>query len=101
MKSNFFCNFTPCISVNVMFLVQHFAFVVKTKFLFVPLTFLPLELKETSCQTFFLMFSLFSTKPESEFSSHKVFFVFCYCITLLLGVLSCYAQYDFDGFFSC
>ena len=43
MKSNFFCNFTPCISVNVMFLVQHFAFVVKTKSLFVRLIFLPLE----------------------------------------------------------
>ena len=37
MISNVFCNFTPCISVNVMFLVRHFAFVVKTKSLFVPL----------------------------------------------------------------
>ena len=53
------------------------------------------------CQTFFLMFSIFSTKPKSEFSSRKVFFMFCFCITLLLGVLSCYARYDFDGFFSC
>ena len=60
MKCNFFCNFTPCISVNVMFLVQHFAFVVKTKFLFVPLIFLPLELKEISRQIFFLKFSLLS-----------------------------------------
>ena len=60
MKCNFFYNFTPCISVNVMFLVRHFAFVVKTKSLFVPLIFLSLELKETTCHTFFLKFSLFS-----------------------------------------
>ena len=26
-----FCNFTPCISVDIAFLVRHFAFVVKTK----------------------------------------------------------------------
>ena len=60
MKCSCFCNFTPCIFVNVMFLVRHFAFVVKTKFLFVSLIFLPLELKETSRQIFFLKFSLFS-----------------------------------------
>ena len=60
MKCNFFCNFTPCISINVMFLVRHFAFVVKSKFLFVPLIFFPLELKEISCQTFFLKSNLFS-----------------------------------------
>ena len=82
MKSNFLCNFTPCISVKVMFLVQHFAFVVKTKFSFVPLIFLPLELKESSCQTFLLMFSLFSAKPESEFSSHKGFFMLFFFVLL-------------------
>ena len=43
----------------------------------------------------------FQTEPKSEFSSHKVFFMFCFCITLLLGFFSCYSQYDFDGFFSC
>ena len=58
MKCNFFCNFTPCISVNVMLLVRNFTFVVKTKSLFVPLIFLPLKLKETSCQTFFVKFNL-------------------------------------------
>ena len=81
MKSNFFCNFTPYVSVNFMFLVQNFAFAVKTKFLFVPLTFLPLELKETSCQTFFLMFSLFSTKPKFEFFYIK--FSLCFVFVLL------------------
>ena len=59
MKCNFSSNFTPCIFVNVMFLVRLFAFVVKTKSLFIPLIFLPLELKETSCQILFLKFSLF------------------------------------------
>ena len=101
MKSNFFWNFTPCNFVNVMFFVRQFAFVVKTKLLFVSLMFLLLELKKTSCQTFFIMFDLFSTKPESEFCSPKVFFMFCFCITLILGILNCYAQYDLYGFFSC
>ena len=42
-----FCNFTPCISVDVAFLVRHFVFVVKTriKSLFVSLKFLLLEFK--------------------------------------------------------
>ena len=92
-----FCNFTPCISVDVVFLERHFTFVEKTKInsLFVPLIILPFELKETFCQTFFAKFSLLS-----NFTNIKVFFMFYFCTTLLLGVLGCYAQYDFAGFFS-
>ena len=85
MKCNFFCNFTPCISVHVIFLVRNFAFVVKTKSLFVPLIFLPLE-RDFLTEIFP---KVYQTKPESEFSSHKVLFMFCFCIILLLGVLSC------------
>ena len=76
MKSNFFCNFTPRISINVMFLVRHFAFVVKTKSLFVPLIFLHLELKQISFQTFFLKFSLFSNLKIKFLSFVFVLFYF-------------------------
>lgn len=37
---------------------------------------------------------------DSEFSSDKVFCMFCLNITLLSGVRSCSEQYDFLGFLS-
>ena len=63
-----------------------FCFCLKDKdsSLFVPLIFLSFELEEASFQTFFLKFNFFQTKPKSEFSSHKVFFMFSFCITVLL-----------------
>ena len=98
-----FWNFIKCISVDVAFLVWLFALVVKTRtisYLFYQYFFL-LNWKRLLVRYFFFSWAYFQTKPECEFSSRKIFCMFCFCITLLLGVLSSYAQYDFVGFVSC
>ena len=104
-KIQFFCNFIPCISVDVAFLVRHFVFVVKAR---IKSLFCSINISSTWLERHFLsdifpkVQLIFKLNPNLNlFHIYKVSFFTCFSITLVLAVLSCYAQYDFAGFFSC